>query len=496
MNILLMAMPDIISGYPDKIITTPNLAISSLAGNLDSKHFVRTADLILKRKNIKHAILEALDKTHPHLVGLSAMAFQYHTAGQIAAFIKNRDPQIKIAIGGYHATLMYREIAAGKDAPFFDLIFRGEAEISFNETVNILETGGDLSAVKGLSFKRKDKFIHNEKREPTDLGQIKLPDRSVRLWKNFNVLRAPIDMIEFSRGCLMSCNFCNIRKMYGKTFRTYNIERVMKDLANAKKNGARIMFFADDNITLDVHRLENLCDEIIKNGHNDLLYCTQASSRGIASSEKLVEKMARAGFKYIFLGIENASRDNLKTLGKGDIVEKSKQAVKHLQKYGILVAGGLIIGNANDDYLSIEESFSFLSDLKVDFTDIQILVPYPKTEIRKRLLRQGYVINKDDYRHYNGCFANVRTKYLTDRQLDFIKFKLQEKYFKTRNASSLNAFKKNRKQFLSIFKGGIKLLPILLNLIMIEKITRLFSTEKQAFRNYMRAKAELNSFDL
>ncbi len=489
-------MPDIISGYPDKIITTPNLAISSLAGNLDSRHFVRTADLILKRKNIKNAIIEALDKTNPQLVGLSAMAFQYHTARQIAAFIKNRNPQIKIAIGGYHATLMYKEIAAGQDAQFFDLIFRGEAEISFNETANILEAGGDLNAVKGLSFKRKGKFIHNEKRELVNLDQIKLPDRSVRLWKNFNVLKAPIDMIEFSRGCLMSCNFCNIRKMYGKTFRTYDIERVMKDLENAKKNGARIMFFADDNITLDAARLENLCDEIIKNGHNDLFYCTQASSRGIAASEKLVEKMARAGFIYIFLGIENASRDNLKILGKGDIVEKSKLAVKYLQKYGILVAGGLIIGNPNDDYRSIDESFRFLNDLKVDFTDIQILVPYPKTEIRKQLLRQGYVINKDDYRHYNGCFANVRTKHLTDRQLDFIKFKLQQKYFKTRNSSSLNAFKKNRKQFFNLFKGGITLLPILLSLISVEKFTRLFSTEKQAFRRYMRAKAQLNRFDV
>lgn len=496
MNILLMAMPDIIAGYPDKIVMPPNLALPSLAGNLDKKHHVAIGDLILERKDVKGAVLEALNKTDPDLVGLSAMAFQYNTAARIAEFIKNRRPHVKVALGGYHATLMYKEIAESKDGEFFDLIFRGESEFSFNETVNTLEQGGDLKKIKGLSFKKNGTFIHNKKRELENLDNIKLPDRSVRLWHNFNVLDTPIAMTEYSRGCLMSCNFCNIRKMYGKSFRTYKTERVIKDIANAKNSGARIMFFADDNITLDVEKLELLCDEIIKNGHNDLLYCVQASSAGISSSERLVEKMARAGFKYVFLGIENATGENLKALNKGNIVNKSKQAVQYLQKYGILVAGGLIIGNPEDDYERIEESYKFLSDLKVDFADVQTLVPYPKTVIREILLKKGYITNKYDYRHYNGSFANVRTKYLSDRQLDFIKFKLRKKYFNSRNVNAFKAFKKNKRKFIRLFKGGIKLLPTLLGFIWAENLGKLFLTEKQAFKKYLRIKTELNRFNI
>lgn len=496
MNILLMGMPDIISGYPDKIIMPPNLALSSIAGNLDKKHFVRTADLILKRKNIKGAVEEALQKTNPHIVGLSAMAFQYHTAARIAEYIKGKYPHIKVAIGGYHATLMNKEIAESPDGAYFDLIFRGESESSFNEAVNILEEGGDLKTVTGLSFKKNNKFIHNKKRALENLEKIKLPDRSVSLWNNFNVMNAPIAMIEYSRGCLMNCNFCNIRKMYGNSYRTYRTGRVMKDLENARKAGARIIFFADDNITMHTAKLEHLCDEIIKNGHNDLFYCVQASSLGISSSERLVEKMARAGFKYIFLGIENASEKNLRVLNKGNIVSKSALAVRHLQKYGILVAGGLIIGNPEDDEKSIEESYRFLSDLKVDFVDVQTLVPYPKTTIREQLSQKDYIINKYDYRHYNGTFANVRTKYLSDRKLDYIKFNLRKKYFKTRNANALKAFMKNKKQFMKLFKGGITLFPTLLSLIWAENIKKLFLTEEQEFDRYMRIKTELNKFNI
>ncbi|MFC2155184.1 B12-binding domain-containing radical SAM protein [Acidobacteriota bacterium] len=496
MNILLMAMPDIIFGYSDKIVTPPNLALSSLAGNLNKKHRVRTADLVLKRKDVKGAVIEALSKTNPDIVGLSAMAFQYHTAARIAEFIKNRHPNIKIALGGYHATLMYKEIAAGKDNAFFDFIFRGESELSFNEAVNILEAGGNLKTIGGLSFKKNGSFIHNKKRELEDLSKIKLPDRSVRLWNNLNVLKAPIATVEFSRGCLMSCNFCNIRMMYGESFRAYKTERVIRDLDNAKRSGARIIFFADDNITLDARKFEHLCDEIIKHGHDDLFYCVQASSAGIASSERLAEKMARAGFTYVFLGIENALKKNLKALRKGDIVNKSKQAVHYLQKYGILVAGGLIIGNPEDNTESIKESYKFISDLKIDFADVQILVPYPKTPIREKLLKKSYVINEDDYRHYNGCFANIRTKYLSDEELDFLKFTFRKKYLKSRNINALKAFMKKKKQFLRLFKDGITVMPTLLKLILAENINTHFLTEEKSFRKHLKKKTELNKFNI
>ncbi|MFX0136403.1 MAG: B12-binding domain-containing radical SAM protein [Candidatus Hodarchaeota archaeon] len=497
MNILLMAMPDVSPGYSPIIAMAPNLGLQSIAGNLNEIHRVKITDLVLKRKNVKKAIIESLRKTQPDVVGLSVMTFQYDTSVKIAKFIKSLNSNIKIALGGYHATLLYKEIADSKDSEYFDFIFRGESDLSFNETINKLEDGRDLETVLGLSFKRNGKFIHNKNRNIENLNQIKLPDRNVGLWGCSNVVGVPAGLIESSRGCFMSCNFCNIRNMYGKTFRTYEIQRVMRDLENAKRSGIRILLFADDNITLNINRFEHLCDEIIENGYDDLIYFTQASSLGISSSERLVEKMSKAGFKLVFLGIENASKENLKQLNKEDTVNSSVQAVKFLQNNGILISAGLIVGNPNDDYQSIKETFEFASKLKVDFAGNQILVPYPKTEIRDKLLKAGLLTNIDNYKVYNGDFANVRTKYLSDKQLSFIKYKLSKKYFKTRKIRVLNAIMKNKQSFLIFFNRKIiKLIFSSLSSVLLEKIKRLYMTEEQIFYQYLNNETKLNEFNL
>jgi radical SAM superfamily enzyme YgiQ (UPF0313 family) len=496
MNILLMSMPDITLGYPTKVITPPNLAIISLAGNLDKKHKVKAADLISRRKNIQGAVLETLNRTNPDVVGLSAMTFQYDTALRIARFIKNVHPGIKIALGGYHATLMYKEIANCNDGESFDFIFRGESDLSFNEAMNILEDGGNLRSVNGLSFKENGTFIHNKKRGLENINQIKPPNRSARLWNECNVLKVPFDLIESSRGCQKSCNFCNIRNMYGKSFRTYEPQRVIEDIKNARSLGTKMMLFTDDNITLDIPKFEHLCDEIIKYGQNDIIYSVQASSSGIASSQNLAKKMFRAGFKYVFLGIENASKKNLEALDKGDIVNESKLAVKYLQENGIVVAGGLIIGNPDDDYESIEETFKFARDLKVDFAGVQFLVPYPKTVIRKKLLKNGLLINKDNFKRYEGGFAIARTKYLNENELKSIKHKMAKKYFKNRKVNTFSVLLKHKKSSLKLLKGGVGLIPDLISFLILGKMIKLFLNENKIADRHYQKKLKTNEFNI
>lgn len=496
MNILLMGMPDVSNGYPTQLLATPNLGLSSLASNLDDKHDVRIADLVLRRSDVKGAVEEAIRVSPPDLIGLSAMTFQYRTAQKIAAFVKRRYPGIKIALGGYHATLMYREIAASPDGISFDLLFRGEGDLSFNEAVNALENGTDLKIVDGLSFKRNGVFIHNKQRELEDLTRIKLPARDVRLWNDFNVLKVPWDLIEFSRGCLMSCNFCNIQNMYGKSFRTYEIERVMMDIELAKKSGIKILLFVDDNITMDNERFENLCDAIIDRGHNDLIYGVQVSSRGIASSEKMVKKMAEAGFRYVFLGIESPSRTTLSRLNKGNIVEKSKKAVKYLKENGFVVAGGFIIGNPEDNYQEIENTYRFARSLRTDFSAVQILVPYPKTKIRKILMENGLVVKPYDYEMYDGGHPVIKTKFLDENQLFSARYRYAHKYLNLRASNVLKVLLKNGKKSFPFLFGSLKLIPKALNAMMFGWIMKLLFSENQRIDRYMKRVLKLNKFDI
>ena len=420
-------MPDTAPHFNGKRWKSPNLAISSIAGNIKG-HNVFVADLVLKREIIKETVIELLKKYNPSIVGLSAMSFQFDTARKIAQIIKIENDEIQTALGGYHATLMYNEIATGNDAKLFDFLVRGEGDLSFNELLEACEGKRDINEVSGISHKKDGRFVHNTPRPLEDLNKIALPDRSKRVLKGYHYYNFTLDIVESSRGCTMPCNFCSMDMMYGKNFRTYDIDRVIRDIADAKKHGANFIIIADDNFLLNVKRFEDLCDAIADSGHNDIRYIIQASSVGIASSETLAKKMARAGFRIVFLGIENVSKENLKNLKKGNIIEKTRVAVERLHEQDIMIVGGMIIGLPNDKEEDIAQNYEFFVELDIDFFADQILTPYPKTEMREEMIEKDLVTNLDDFSRYNCFWANIRTNYLAPDELQFIRWKYNKKY--------------------------------------------------------------------
>ncbi|MFQ5714413.1 MAG: B12-binding domain-containing radical SAM protein [Candidatus Scalinduaceae bacterium] len=441
MNVLLVFMPDRTPFFDVKWAKIPGLAMESIAGNIDAHHNVYIADLIHKRDNIKDIVPELIHTYNPDVVGLSAMSFQFETAKRIAALIKTTNKHVKTILGGYHATVMYQELSAGSDSGPFDFIFRGEGDIGFNEFLSALEGGRGFDSITGLSYRQNAGFTHNPPRPLEDLRKIKIPDRSKRIWRGYHWYGVPIEIIESSRGCTMPCNFCSMDKMYGKSFRAYEMERVISDIKDAKKHGAKFIVFADDNFTLNVPRFEQLCDAIVKYGHNDVWYMIQASSVGIASSETLVEKMAKAGFKIVFLGIENVSEGNLKLMKKGRILEKTKTAIKRLHDCDIMIIGGMIIGHPGDKESDIAQNYEFFREHNIDFLGDQILTPYPKTGSREEMLKMGLVTNVKDLSKYNGFWANVRTNHLSSEDLQFIRWKYNKEYY--RIVGTTPAFKKN-----------------------------------------------------
>lgn len=427
MNILLMSMPDCAPHFNAKRWKSPNLAISSIAANIEG-HNVFIADLILRRDRVAETVKELVATYRPDVVGLTAMSFQFATARRIASLIKSLNKDIRTVLGGYHATLMYDEICKSEESEPLDFLVRGEGDLCFNELLEAINGKRDMESVLGVSFRNGGCFIHNPPRPLEDLSKIKIPDRSKRIWKGYQYYGFILDIVESSRGCVMPCNFCSMDKMYGKTFRRFSVERILADISNAKQHGANFVVFSDDNFTLDVKGFESLCDAIVDAGHNDIRYIIQASSTGIASSNTLVEKMARAGFRIVFLGIENVSEENLRLMKKGNIIEKTKLAVKRLHEHNIMIVGGMIIGNPNDKEEDIARNYEFFVDLQIDFFADQILTPYPKTGMRDELLNAGLVTNTNDYSRYNCFWANIKTNYLGPEDIQFLRWKYNKKY--------------------------------------------------------------------
>jgi radical SAM superfamily enzyme YgiQ (UPF0313 family) len=399
----------------------PNHGIAAIGGNIDENHEVYLIDLIRKRRSIKKYLTKMIEKIKPDLIGLSAMAWQYDTCVKIAHLIKELLPEVRIVIGGYHATLMHEEIAASGEAQWIDFMIRGEGEEACRRLVNALDGSDDLATIPSLSYKKNGAFVHNPRAENLDLSTLKLPIRDKRrLTWGYHIINSKVELVETSRGCTRSCNFCSMRHMYGRTFRAYPISRVLEDIDDVYyQRNTRWIFFTDDNMVLNPSRVVKLCEAIIARNYKGLNLVVQADCVSMATNEVMVAKMAEAGFRSIFLGIENGSAKNMSSAGKGDILAYSKKAIENCHKYGMMVIGGLIFGFADDDETSIRENYEFFKDLGADAAYCQILTPYPKTAMRQQLLEQGLLTNTIDYKKYSGLWANVRTKHLSSDQLQY-----------------------------------------------------------------------------
>ncbi|MEW6670937.1 MAG: radical SAM protein [Thermodesulfobacteriota bacterium] len=423
MKIVLMSMPDVAPVIMhEAAFHMPNCGIASVGANIDEGHAVFIIDLIRKRRRLTKYLEKTLLKIRPELVGLSAMAWQYDTCVKLIRFIKQLLPDVKIVIGGYHATLMHEEIAAAPEAALIDFMIRGEGEEACRRLVNALEGRERMEDIPSLSYKSSGRFVHNPRGELLDLSKLKTPIRDRRrLTSGYHVMLSKVEVMETSRGCTRTCSFCSMKHMYGQTFRTYPIERVLADIDDIYYNcRTRLVFVADDNLVLDPERVIKICDAIIARNYKGLKLIVQADCISMSRNEEMVRKMSLAGMKSIFLGIENASKKNLATARKGDIVEASRKAVQMCHKHGIMVVAGLIFGFPDDDEADIIENYQFLKSLDADSAYCQILTPYPKTAMRQGLLDQGLVTNPHDYRWYNGIWANVKTRHLDDQRLQYL----------------------------------------------------------------------------
>lgn len=418
MRILLLGMPDVASCF-DRTMKIPNLGIASLAANVENADCY-VIDLVLHPKNVLKTVRSRIDVIKPDIVGLSAMTFQYDTAKEIAKMVKRHYPHIITILGGYHATLAYDLIAEDSGSDVFDYMIKGEGEPVLNSLVHALTNGTDVSEIPGLSYRHGGEFIHNPKGELTELDSLEIPNRQTRLNNKFTYFGKPFDVVETSRGCLKSCSFCSIQSMYGRSYRQYPIERVLEDISDAKANGAKGVFFVDDNINLQPKRLLELCESIVDAGLDDLDYISQADVSGFVAEPKLPEAMKKAGFKGLFLGIESVVEDNHSFLKKQNTLENTRSVITSLRSQGIYVAGGFIVGNPNDDAKAVSGAFQTALKLPLDHAIMWCLTPYPGTSIREYMFSENFITNPYNFSTYNGFICNLRTKHLTERELTSI----------------------------------------------------------------------------
>jgi radical SAM superfamily enzyme YgiQ (UPF0313 family) len=452
MDVLLLSMPDSFEHTPSLTMRMPNGALASLAGNLGLRHTAAIADLILVQDRVVPTVERLMRERRPRVVGLSVMTFQRRTALRLIRFIRAINPGVVIVLGGYDPSLApeaYDDPACG-----VDYIVRGEGERTFKALLDAIAGANpvlpaQLEPIAGLSFRPVPGagFRHNPPRPVRQLERepLELPNRAARVLSGYTFLGRPIDIVETSRGCTYDCSFCSIIEMRGRNFHAIDVSRVIADIADARQRGARAIFLVDDNITLNVARFEALCEAIVAARLTDVHYIVQAMTSSIAAhGARLAPLMRRAGFRYVFLGIENvldadlaflrASAKNAERRDGRRVGNATLTAIEALHASGLAVVGGIIVGNPGDTRDSIEANLAFARRY-VDWPYIQHPTPYPGTPMTDDFRRQGLIVNTR-VEEYDGTTAVVRTEHLDAEEIEYLRWRA-ERWMKVRHLPSV-----------------------------------------------------------
>lgn len=199
--------------------------------------------------------------------------------------------------------------------------------------------------------------------------------------------------VQSCRGCPFDCEFCDVVALNGHRPRTKTPERFIAELDALRALGWQgPVFVVDDNFIGDRRRCRDLLRAIIawrtRTGAR-MTFVTEASVNMAAEAE-LLELMVTAGFKKVFLGLETPSAESLRECRKlqnlrGDLSD----AVRTIQKAGIEVMGGFIVGFDSDEADIFQRQYDFIQQSGVVTAMVGLLQAMPRSRLYQRLAGEG-----------------------------------------------------------------------------------------------------------
>ncbi len=218
----------------------------------------------------------------------------------------------------------------------------------------------------------------------------------VPLWHLADLSQYHAGAIQFSRGCPFDCEFCNVTALFGRRPRTKTGQQITAELLALKQAGWRgTMFFVDDNLIGHRPSLKNdLLPALLdwQKNHGPTPFFTQASIN-LADDANLTRDMVSAGFDSIFVGIESSDPASLAECGKSQNRNRDLIAdVKRLQRAGLEVQAGFILGFDHDTADTFEQQIQFIQASGIVTAMVGLLHAPPGTHLAARLRSEGRLL--------------------------------------------------------------------------------------------------------
>jgi len=270
--------------------------------------------------------------------------------------------------------------------------------------------GGPLFSSEHEQFKSVDHFVLNEaeltlpaflrdleqgtpRRVYASEGFADLHETPVPQWDLLHLRRYASMSIQFSRGCPFNCDFCNVTALLGHRVRVKTSAQIIAELDSLYALGwRRETFFVDDNFIGNREFLKtDLLPALIEwqKGKSGIVFYTEASVN-LADDPVLMAMMVAAGFNKVFIGIETPDEASLAECRKNQNKNRDLVAdVKQIQRAGIQVQGGFIVGFDSDLPSIFQRQIDFIQKSGIVTAMVGLLQAPPGTRLYERLKKEG-----------------------------------------------------------------------------------------------------------
>ncbi|MEW5801882.1 MAG: radical SAM protein [bacterium] len=334
--------------------------------------------------------IEEIDYDHPaDLVGITVIAHTARRAYQIAGQFRQRG--VPVVMGGAHPSLLPQEASRYADA-----VVIGGAEDTWPQVLKDVKAhslkplyrASDLSDLKGLK----------PRRDIYEKGRY-----------------SPVSIVEFSRGCPHTCEFCSGAAFFQGKVRHRPVQDVIEEISSLSRS--QFFFFSDDNLYAHKEASIELLKALIPLKRKWMAQI----HLDFCKDETFMKLLAESGCIGVFIGFESLSSKNLKQMKKGgSMIQRYREGLARIRTYGFCIYGAFLFGYDEDREETFEKTLRFAVQERLFAAVFTPLQPFPGTPLYERLKSTGRLLydswwNDPDF-HYHG-FA-FRPRYLHPESFD------------------------------------------------------------------------------
>lgn len=289
-----------------------------------------------------------------------------------------RLPGEKLAITGNHGTHYPGSVMQTTGARY---IIRNEEEMGILNLALAITDQKPVDEISGISFKKADgSHQHNPVAKLPPM--VDLPDPAYDLVRledyYYELLGENFALLEASRGCPFSCNFCNL-SMFQRKYRKTDADRVKRQIEDlVETKGCKSLYIFDLEFTVNRKMAMELSQFMVEKDYKKKYgFKWACQTRADSVDDELCAVMKQSGCELIHFGVEAGNEMILKETNKKITKDGIRKGIHAARKAGIKTAAFFIFGHPGETVEHYRDTLNFALELNPTYASFHPMLPFP-----------------------------------------------------------------------------------------------------------------------